>query len=83
MVNKNNNEAGAQGKTEGFYGSPYKAGSRVLAPQWYGASIQSRAIRKFTEELGHLREKKTSKQGFKVTPRNPTRILPHRRASDH
>ena len=83
MVNKNNNEEGAQGKTEGFYGSPYKAGSRGLAPRWYGASIQSRAIRKLTEDLGHLREKKTSKQGFKVTPRNPTRILPHSRASNH
>ena len=83
MVNKNNNGEGAQGKTEGFYGSPYKAGSRVLAPRWYGASIQSRAIRKLTEELGHLREKKTSKQRLKVTPRNPTLILPHRRASDH
>ena len=83
MVNNNNNEEGAQGKTEGFYGSPNKAGSRVLAPRWYGASIQSRAIRKLTEELGHLREKKTSKQRLKVTPRNPTRILPHRRASDH
>ena len=55
MVNKNNNGEGAQGKTEGFYGSPYKAGSRVLAPRWYGASILSRAIRKLTEELGHLR----------------------------
>ena len=82
MVNKNNNEAGAQGKTEGFYGSPYKAGSRDLAPRWYGASIQSRAIRKLAEELGHLREKKMSKQEFKVTPRNPTRILPHWRESD-
>ena len=28
MVNKNNNEGGAQGKAESFYGSPHKAGSR-------------------------------------------------------
>ena len=53
MVKKNNNEAGAQGKTEGFYGSPYKAGSRVLAVIWRFHSVPSnhevhRGTRPFT-----------------------------------